>query len=91
MGTALMKFEPYIGHPRTEKEGTVGFRCTAEDGSISYVYLNPSDVGEFEEDTDIFVYAGKTGDPTIDGPECYIVPENVPGKIGYVATKPQEA
>lgn len=68
-----MRYRPYM------QSGTVGFECEAEDGSITYVYLNPSDT-DCEEDADIFVYAGDTGDPAEDSPVVYVVPVNVKEK-----------
>lgn len=58
----------------TNNEGCIGFRVTASGKPTTYVYLNPSgsvDTGDIS-DSDVFVYRGTTGDPSIDAPECFI-------------------
>jgi hypothetical protein len=52
----------------------VGYKVTAEGRPDTYIYLNPSvaqDTGKLG-DTDVFVYRGGDGDPSMDDPECYI-------------------
>lgn len=52
----------------------VGYKVTAKGKPDMYVYLNPSgaqDTGKLD-DTDVFVYSGGDGDPSMDGTNCFI-------------------
>jgi hypothetical protein len=44
----------------------VGFECTGADGSVGYVYLNPS-TSDSDGLPNIFLYKGTHGDPAFDG------------------------
>ena len=58
-------FQPFIG------EGYIGYRVTFKDGTVRYIYLNPS-TGCDEGPPDVFVYLGEVGEPGMDTPECFI-------------------
>lgn len=57
------QYEPYV------RDGMAGLKVTFEDGQIRYIYLNPSSTGEdVEDEPNVFVYFGRTGDPATDTP-----------------------
>ena len=73
-----------VAHPVHTDEGAtftpwsdgrcVGYKVTAEGKPDMYVYFNPSgaqDTGKLD-DTDVFVYRGGDGDPSMDDTDCYI-------------------
>lgn len=56
--------------PWTEN-GVMGFRVTAPDGRVEYVYLNPSSESD-DGVANVFLYHGTTGRPSEDGPVVYV-------------------
>lgn len=67
---SVCTYEPWSdGH-------AVGFKCTCN-GTVTYIYLNPSGGGD---SPDVFVYMGDEGDPGQDGTVCFLAPE---GAFGF--------
>ena len=53
----------------------VGFRMTRDDGTVSYIYLNPSDRdGEPDDTPAVFLYQGPHGHPAEDDAAHWYAP-----------------
>jgi hypothetical protein len=53
--------------PHTGPNGEVGFKCTRDDGGVTYITLNPSG-GSDDGVPTVFLYIGDTGDVLHDTP-----------------------
>lgn len=51
----------------------IGFRATRDDGSVEYLYLNPSNNDDGSDVPNVFVYSGPHGDPARDRPFVHFV------------------
>jgi hypothetical protein len=58
-------YEPYTG-----ANGQIGFKVIKDNGAHTYIYLNPSD-HDSEDEPNVFLYIGSSGEPGYDSPECY--------------------
>lgn len=56
--------------PYTGANGQIGFKVLRDDGAHTYIYLNPSD-HDSENEPNVFLYIGMTGEPEHDSPETY--------------------
>jgi hypothetical protein len=66
--TPNVRWEPFIRGPR------VGYKVTRlDDGSVTYVYMNPSTGGDGGT-PDVFVYTGSSNNPAEDVSQFYVVP-----------------
>lgn len=80
-----MRYEAFTQREENgDGPGQAGFKCIAEDGSVSFIYLNPSD-DDFK-DANIFLYTSLVfrgenvdefkADPGRDEPLQFIIPAN---------------
>jgi hypothetical protein len=57
-----VKYTPFISGQ------IAGLKCELPDGTIEYIYLNPSEE-ETDDTPNVFLYQGATGDPAEDAPQ----------------------